>query len=107
MPFKIRVSRLAKRDAKEYAAFIKERELSIAAANKWLTDLDAVIKSLAHEPQMYPTIPEAQELGFAYRAIHFHSHRVIFAVETDSQTVVIFRIYHGSRSRLHPRDFEP
>jgi hypothetical protein len=41
---------LAKRDAKEYAAFIKERELSSAAANKWLADLDALIKSLAHEP---------------------------------------------------------
>lgn len=55
---------------------------------------------------MYPTIPEAEELGFAYRAIHFLSHRVIFAVETDSQKVVIFRIYHGSRSRLNPRDLE-
>jgi len=100
---------LAKRDAKEYAAFIKERELSSAAANKWLADLDDLIKSLAPEPQIYPTIPEAEELGFAYRAIHFHSHshRVIFAVETDSQMVVIFRIYHGSRSRLHPRDLEP
>ena len=107
LPFKIRVSRLAKRDAKEYAAHIKERELSSVAANKWLADLDALIKSLSYEPQMYPTIPEAEELGFAYRAIHFHSHRIVFAVETGSQTVVIFRIYHGSRTPLHPRDLEP
>ncbi len=90
----------ARQDALEYATFIRDKHKSPEAARRWLDGLFAAIKGLAETPDCLPVIPEADELGFPYRSLHYHSHRVVYAVHEREQLVTIHRIYHSARKPL-------
>lgn len=67
----------------------------------------ALILSLQEMPGRFPVIPEAEELGLPYRSALHHSHRVIFRVDAEKNTVYVVRVYHGARRPLTPEDVDP
>jgi len=80
LAYDIQITLPARQDARDYAAFIRDEQQSTAAAGRWLDGLYAAIKELAEAPHRFAVIPEAGELGFPYRSVVYHSHRVIYAV---------------------------
>lgn len=104
MAFRIQITRPAKRDAQEYAAFIREEHDSPAAAHRWLDGLYAAIKELNDAPKRYSVIPEAVELGCAYRSFVYYSHRIIYEVDEANRLVTIHRVHHGARKALEKGD---
>jgi plasmid stabilization system protein ParE len=97
LSYKISMAATAKADAREYAALLRDEQHSPHAARLWLEGLYAQIRSLSDYPNRFTVIPEAEELGFPYRASVYHSHRVIYAVHEEEQQVVVHRIYHSAR----------
>ena len=96
----------AKQDAAQYAAFIRDKHKAPEAARRWLDGLYSAIGELAEAPSRFSVIPEADELGYPYRSIVYHSHRVIYAVDESERRVVIHRIYHGARMLLTEDDLK-
>jgi len=104
LAFSIQITLPARQDARNYATFIRTEQQSPAAARRWLDGLYAAIKALAEAPHRFAVIPEAEELGFAYRAFVYHSHRVVFAVHDADGRVIVHRIYHVARRSLTETD---
>ena len=77
LAYRIEITRAALEDAFEYAAFIRDDKHSERAAELWLDGLYAATRELDELPARFPVIPEADELGFPYRSIMFHSHRIV------------------------------
>jgi hypothetical protein len=73
-------------------------------AKAWLSGAWIKIFGLAENPKSYAVIPESAELGVELRSRHHHSHRVIFWVRDEYETVEILRVYHGARRALTQRD---
>ena len=106
MAYRVQISILARREARDYAAFVREERQSPDAARQWLEGLYATIRELADLPERFSVIPEAEELVFPYRSFVFHSHRVIYAVYEAEQLVIVHRIYHGARKPLTDLDID-
>ena len=100
MAYRIQITRPARQDAQDYAAFIRDEHQSPDPARRWLDGLYAAIKELAELPQRFSVITEAEELGFPYRSFVYHSHRVVYAMHEADQLVIVHRIYHGARKPL-------
>jgi plasmid stabilization system protein ParE len=100
LAYSIQITLPARRDARAYAAFLRDAQHSPDAAARWLNGLYAAIQTLAGAPHRFAVIPEAAELGFPYRAFVYHSHRVIYAVDDAAERVTVHRVYHGARNAL-------
>lgn len=85
-------------------AFIWED--SEEAARRWRAGLSKAIARLKSHPESYALIPESEWLGASYRAIHHHSHRVIYRIDDENGIVHIVRVYHGARRPLRGGDVE-
>jgi plasmid stabilization system protein ParE len=77
LAYSIRITTVDRRDAQKYADFIRIEHKSPEAARKWLDGLQVAIKKLEELPNRYPLIPEAEELGFPFRSLIYHSHRIV------------------------------
>jgi plasmid stabilization system protein ParE len=106
LSYKIQITTTAKNDAREYAAFIRKIRHAPKAARKWLDGLFTEISELTEHPYRFEVIPEAEELGFAYRGFIYHSHRVIYAVHEQEHRVVVHRIWHGSKEFFTHKDLQ-
>ena len=104
MAFEVKVTEPAERDIGEASAFIALD--SPSSAQKWSQELWHLIFSLREMPGRFPVIPEAEALGFPYRAALHFSHRVIFRIEEASKTVFVVRVYHGARQPLGAKGIE-
>ena len=62
------------------------------------------IQSLAEMPLRFALIPEADELKRPLRSFPHHSHRVIYQVDEQAQTVSMLRVYHSARAPLQLED---
>jgi plasmid stabilization system protein ParE len=51
-------------------------------------------------PARCAVILEAQDFPYELRQLIFHSHRIIFQIVETRKTVVVLRVYHGSRERI-------
>ncbi len=98
MAFSVEITDPARDDIDNAVAFIARK--SQPAARKWKTELQVLILLLREMPGRFAVIPEATELGLPYRSAPHHSHRVIFRVEEQKNTVYVVRVYHGSRRPL-------
>ena len=58
------------------------------------------VHSLEELPERCPMIPEQDEFSFEIRQLVYFSHRIIFQVQRKRNRIVIYRVYHGSRSPL-------
>ena len=105
MAFDVEITDPARDDIDEAVTFIAQK--SPAAARKWKTDLQALILSLQDMPGRFALVAEAGELGRPYRGAPHHSHRVIFRIDEEKNTVYVVRVYHGARRPLSPDDIDP
>jgi plasmid stabilization system protein ParE len=103
--YKIRFTPSARKDARTYATFIRDKHKSPAAAKQWLDGLNAAILELVDLPRRYSVIAESDALGGEFRSFVYHSHRVIYAVHEKNRSVVILRIYPGASRPLTLEDF--
>lgn len=106
MVYSIQFTLLARQDAQDYAAFIRDEQNSPAPARRWLDGLNSAIEKLAEAPRRFAVVPEAEELGFPYRSLAYHSHRVIYAVNDDEERVTVIRVYHSARKPLTGNDIQ-
>lgn len=95
--YRVQISSIAKRDAKQYAAYVCQVKLEPQAARKWLDELLVEISSLVKNPNRFTVVNEAKELNFPYRAFNYHSHRVVYAVLEAKKCVIVHRIWHAAR----------
>lgn len=68
---------------------------SESSAREFVDSLLRQIESLERFPLRCPVIPEAEDLGVAYRHLIHGNYRTIFRV--DESTVWILRIIHGAQ----------
>ncbi len=73
---------------------------SFDAAVKWYYGLIDEIKGLSELPTRFPVIPEAEALGFPYRCLIYHSHRIIYAVHEEEKLVMVHRVFHKARKSI-------
>ena len=104
LAYSIQITRPARQDAQEYAAFIHTERQSPGAARHWLPGLYEAITGLREAPHRFAVIAEAGEAGFPYRAFVYHSHRVVYAVDDTAQVVLVLRIYHTARQSLSEQE---
>lgn len=100
MAFDVEITDPARDDIDDSVMLIAQN--STAAARKWKTELQSLILSLQEMPGRFPVIPEAGALGLPFCSAPHHSHRVIFRVDAENNTVYVVRVYHGAR---HPLTF--
>ncbi|MEP7353043.1 MAG: type II toxin-antitoxin system RelE/ParE family toxin [Acidobacteriota bacterium] len=100
MAFQVEITELALGDAEEYVHFIREVKKEPESAERWFFGLAQAINSLETLPERCPLIPEQEEFSFEIRHLIYYSHRIVFRVVHSTATVVIYRIYHGSKSPL-------
>ncbi len=74
------------------------------AADRWYLGLVTAILSLEELPERCPSIPEQDEFQFEIRQLIYFSHRIIFRVLHESNIVIVYRVYHGSRRGLAQGD---
>lgn len=105
MAFDVEITDPARDDIDDAVAFIART--STATARKWKTEMQALILSLQEMPGRFALIAEAGELGLPYRSALHHSHRVIFRIDEEKNTVYVVRVYHGARRPLSHEDIDP
>ena len=105
MAFSVEITDPARDDIDDAVTFIAQK--SRPAARKWKTELQSLILSLQEMPGRFAVIPEAAEMGMLYRSAPHRSHRVIFRVDEQKNTVYVVRVYHGARHPLTDEDIDP
>ena len=98
MTYKVQLTYRARQDAKESAAYLRER--SPQAALKWMGGLKKLQDRLATFPSRFSKVPHTEVLRHDYRAALHYSHKVIFYIDDESNTVYIVRVYHSARKPL-------
>ena len=104
MAFSIQVTDLAIDDIEEAVTYIARDSLRVAA--KWKDGLEQIVLSLNELPYRFPLIPESSSFEREYRHIIYFSHRIVYRIDEDSQTVYIVRVYHGARRPLSIHDLD-
>jgi plasmid stabilization system protein ParE len=104
LAFQVDITEQALVDAEDYVRFIRDVKKEPEAAERWFRGLVQAIYSLEDLAERCPVIPEQEEFSFEIRHLIYFSHRIIFRVEHQTNSVVIYRVYHGSRHSLGHAD---
>lgn len=75
-------------------------------AERWYRGVWKAIFSLSDAPEAFAMTPESEELGQELRAVHYHSHRIVFRVRREDRIVEVLRVYHGARRSLKGTDLD-
>ena len=97
MAFKVVLTRPAEADAAEYVNYLKERSGSERVLQDWLNGLDEMIDSLAEMPGKYQILDDDFSTSLEIRSAKYHSHRVLFHMDEQSNVVTVLRIFHYAR----------
>ena len=105
MVYRVIVTPDAKRDLRIARAYI--RRDSPTAADRWLKQMRARIRTLAQHPERCVFAPEAQSFGEPIRELlcgtgNRGTYRVIFAIL--DKVVYVLHVRHGSMLPLAPED---
>ena len=104
MAFHVDITEPAIIDSGEYFRFIRDVKKKPDAADRWYLGLVEATISLEELPERCPSIPEQDEFQFEIRQLIYFSHRIIFRVLHESNIVIVYRVYHGSRRSLAQGD---
>ena len=96
MVYKIIIEETAEIDANDYAQLIAMNS-GINIAQKWLKGIEEKVFSLSLMPQRNKVIDESMEFGIELRQIIHKSHRIIYHINENANSVYILRIYHSAR----------
>ena len=106
MAFQVEITDVALGEAEDYVRFIRDNRKEPLAAEKWFRGLLTAIYSLEDLPNRNPVLPEQSEFTLELRHLIYHSHRIIYHVNSDEKIVIIYRIYHGYQKPLRATDLE-
>jgi plasmid stabilization system protein ParE len=106
LAYDVKITDSALLDAEHYVRYLRRVTKESGPADAWFRALIAAIFTLEELPTRCPLIPEASEFQFELRHLIYRSHRVIFRVDKQRKTVMVLRIYHGSRRELREEDLE-
>lgn len=95
MTYRVSLSPQARLDMKESVAYLRSR--SPQSARRWYRELKTLQKSLTIFPSRFPT---SRINGSSYRVAIHYSHKVIFRIDEQRETVCIVRVYHSARKPL-------
>jgi plasmid stabilization system protein ParE len=104
LAFQVDITEQALVDAEDYVRFIRDVKKEPEAAERWFRGLVQAIYSLEDLAERCPVIPEQEEFSFEIRHLIYFSHRIIFRVERQTNLVVVYRVYHGSRQNIGQAD---
>ena len=104
MAFQVDITDPALIDAEDYVRFIRDVRREPETSERWFRGLVEAIYSLEEFPERCPVIPEQDDFPFEIRHLIYFSHRIIFGVRHDNRSVVVYRVYHGSRRGLSRED---
>jgi plasmid stabilization system protein ParE len=104
LAFQVDITAPALVDAEDYVQFIQDVRKERDAAERWFRGLVEAIYTLEELPGRCPVIPEQDEFSFEVRHLVYFSHRIIFRVERQTNRVIFYRVYHGSRQSLVQAD---
>ncbi|MCG8585969.1 MAG: type II toxin-antitoxin system RelE/ParE family toxin [Pirellulales bacterium] len=112
MSFRVQLSSRARREFFDAAGWWAEHR-DVDQAARWIGGLEAKIESLRDDPLQHPVIHEHDlyEWKHTYRRILFGlgrrpTHRAIYRVDDDLQTVFVVSIRHASQADIAPEDVE-
>jgi len=91
--YRVKITRHAEQDIQEIYSYI--RNDNPKAASNFVGELEQQISSLEKFPSRCSVIPEAEELGTAYRHLIYGQYRTIFRI--SGNTIYILRVIHGAR----------
>ncbi len=99
------VSRPAKEDLRRIHRWI--RQSAPLAADRWLEEIKASIKSLSRNPERCAVAPESDTFEMPIRQLFYGSgnrgtYRILFTV--TKEFVSIIHVRHGSRDTAWPQD---
>ena len=103
MPYNVIIQDSATLDAGDYGGWIKQKS-GATPADRWLTGLESLIDSLAEMPTRFRAIDEQEDFDIPLRQVPYHSHRVIYHVNEETQTVHVLRVYHSAQKALTKDD---
>lgn len=102
MAFSILVTPSAHIDLEEQADYIAQD--SPVQAARWLAGAWEPIFSLGDNPKRFAVIAESDDLRAELRDTLHHSHRIVYRVDDEGQTVEIIRVWSTARRALTSRD---
>ncbi len=104
--YKVEITDSALSDAEEYVQYIRFEKKAPQAAERWFRGLVSAVLSLETFPSRCARIPGAEEFPLELRHLIYHSHRIIFHVNSKRKMVRVLRVYHGARRPLRSPDIE-
>jgi plasmid stabilization system protein ParE len=104
LAYDVKITDSALLDAEHYVRYLRRVTKESGPGDVWFRSLIAAIFTLEEFPTRCPLIPEANEFQFELRHLIYQSHRIIFRVDEQRKTVIVLRIYHGSRRELRQED---
>jgi plasmid stabilization system protein ParE len=106
LAYKVEITDSALEDAEEYVEYIRLEKKEPRAAERWFRGLVSAILSLEKFPFRCARIPEVEEFALELRHLIYHSHRIIYYVDSKRKIVKVLRVYHGARRPLREPDIE-
>lgn len=91
--YRVEITRAAERDVVEIYEYIARSSPSAAA--EWVVEIERQAQTLSRFPKRCPVIPEAEDLGLAYRHLIWGQYRTVFRI--DGGIVYVVRVIHGAR----------
>jgi|SRR3954452_13858789 plasmid stabilization system protein ParE len=103
MSYKVKLTSRAEIDLRDAYTWYAER--SARAAERWLQRIEKTLEILRHNPDRCPVADENSRFPIELRQQNFGSgrkltHRIIFAVRTD--TVIVYAIRHVAQGEWRP-----
>ena len=96
MTYKVKVSKTSAADIERQVRYIAEVRLEPVSALRWRQGILSVIDGLSEFPRSHPVAPESEGLDADIRGAVFLSHRILFGVDDEAQTVTVYRVVHGA-----------
>jgi plasmid stabilization system protein ParE len=91
--YRAEITRAAESDVIGIYEYI-ERRLPARSA-RWFAEMERQAQTLSRSPKRCPVIPEADEIGVAYRHLIWGHYRTVFRIQGG--TVYVVRVIHGAR----------
>lgn len=96
------IARAAQRDVRGYRDFIFRNEASMSPVERWTEGLQRAFDELGYMPERYAQVPEFGEASV--RQARYASHRLVFGIDKEGETITVFRVYHSARRSLRRKN---
>jgi plasmid stabilization system protein ParE len=104
LAFRVDITEAALADAEDFVEYVRREKRDTVGAERWWNGLLDALFSLEQWPGRGSLLVEASLRTRGLRQILYQSHRIVFKLDDQRETVRVLRIYHSSRRKLRQRD---